>query len=156
MVGLIFQAYYLVPSLTAEENVAVALTFQGTFGQERRRRAAEALERLGIAHRARHRPGQLSGGEQQRVAIARAIVHRPPLLLADEPTGELDVATAPVLMSLNVATSAALLTPVATPANLMVMEPGGYRFNDYWKLGSVVMAWFFVVGVVLVPLIWSF
>lgn len=94
MVGLIFQAYYLVPSLTAEENVAVALTFQGTFGQERRRRAAEALERLGLAHRARHRPGQLSGGEQQRVAIARAIVHRPPLLLADEPTGNLDRATA--------------------------------------------------------------
>ncbi len=93
-VGLIFQAYYLVPSLTAEENVAVALTFQGTFGQERRRRAAEALERLGLAHRARHRPGQLSGGEQQRVAIARAIVHRPPLLLADEPTGNLDRATA--------------------------------------------------------------
>ncbi len=94
MVGLVFQAYYLVPNLTAEENVAVALTFQGTFGRQRRRRAAEAIERLGLAHRARHRPGQLSGGEQQRVAIARAIVHRPPLLLADEPTGNLDRATA--------------------------------------------------------------
>lgn len=94
MVGLIFQAYYLVPSLTAEENVAVALMFQGVFGQQRHRRAAEALERLGLAHRARHRPGQLSGGEQQRVAIARAVVHQPPLLLADEPTGNLDSATA--------------------------------------------------------------
>ncbi len=94
MVGLVFQSYYLVPNLTAEENVAVALTFQGTFGRQRRRRAAEAVERLGLARRARHRPGQLSGGEQQRVAIARAIVHRPPLLLADEPTGNLDRATA--------------------------------------------------------------
>jgi putative ABC transport system ATP-binding protein len=94
MIGLIFQAYYLVPRMTAEENVAVALTFQGTFGRERRRRAVDAIERLGLASRAKHRPGQLSGGEQQRVAIARAIVHRPPLLLADEPTGNLDHATA--------------------------------------------------------------
>ncbi len=67
---------------------------------------------------------------------------------------ELDVSVAPVLMCLNVAAHAALLTPVATPANLMVMEPGGYRFTDYWKLGIVVMGWFFVVGVFLVPVIW--
>jgi len=93
-IGLIFQAYYLVPSMTAAENVEVALTFQGTFGRERRRRAIDAIERLGLASRAKHRPGQLSGGEQQRVAIARAIVHQPPLLLADEPTGNLDHATA--------------------------------------------------------------
>ena len=85
--------------------------------------------------------------------MATALIVIPIALSA---AAELDVAMAPVLMSLNVATSAALLTPVATPANLMVMEPGGYRFNDYWKLGVVVMAWFFVVGVVLVPLIWSF
>jgi di/tricarboxylate transporter len=58
-------------------------------------------------------------------------------------------------MCLNVATSAAPLTPVATPANLMVMEPGGYRFTDYWKLGIVVMGWYFVVAVFLVPLVWS-
>jgi di/tricarboxylate transporter len=67
---------------------------------------------------------------------------------------ELDVSVAPVLISLNVAFHAALLTPVATPANLMVMEPGGYRFGDYWKLGLVVMAWYFVVSVFIVPLIW--
>lgn len=85
--------------------------------------------------------------------MATALIVIPIALSA---AAELDVATAPVLMSLNVATSAALLTPVATPANLMVMEPGGYRFDDYWKLGLVVMAWFMVVGVVLVPLIWSF
>ena len=67
---------------------------------------------------------------------------------------ELDVSPRPVLMAVNVAATAALLTPVATPANLMVMEPGGYRFGDYWKLGLPLMAWYFVVSVILVPLIW--
>jgi putative ABC transport system ATP-binding protein len=99
-VGFIFQSYYLVPSLTAQENVALALTFQGTFGSQRTRLAAEAIARVGLAHRAGHRPSQLSGGEQQRVAIARAIVHQPPLLLADEPTGNLDRATATEVVSL--------------------------------------------------------
>jgi di/tricarboxylate transporter len=69
---------------------------------------------------------------------------------------EMDVAATPVLMSLNVATSAALLTPVATPANLMVMEPGGYRFGDYWKIGLPILAWYFVVAIVWVPIIWRF
>ena len=100
VVGLVFQSYYLVPSLTAQENIALALTFQGTFGDERRRRAAEALRRVGLEGRARHRPSQLSGGEQQRVALARAIVHSPPLLLADEPTGNLDHTTAEEVMAL--------------------------------------------------------
>jgi putative ABC transport system ATP-binding protein len=100
VVGFVFQSYYLVPSLTAEENVALALTFQGTFGEERRRRADEALCRVGLERRAGHRPSQLSGGEQQRVALARAIVHAPPLLLADEPTGNLDRATAEEVVSL--------------------------------------------------------
>ena len=99
-VGFIFQSYYLVPSMTAEENVALALTFQGTFGRQRRQQAGEAIRRVGLEPRARHRPSQLSGGEQQRVAIARAMVHRPPLLLADEPTGNLDRATAGEMMSL--------------------------------------------------------
>jgi ABC-type lipoprotein export system ATPase subunit len=89
-VGFVFQAFHLVPSMTAAGNVALALTLQGTYGADRRRRAAEALQRVGLASRADHRPGQLSGGEQQRVALARAIVHQPPLLLADEPTGNLD------------------------------------------------------------------
>jgi di/tricarboxylate transporter len=69
---------------------------------------------------------------------------------------ELGVSPRPVLMAVNVAAAAALLTPVATPANLMVMEPGGYRFGDYWKLGLPLLGWFFVVSVVLVPVIWSF
>ncbi|HUT88653.1 MAG TPA: ABC transporter ATP-binding protein [Thermoguttaceae bacterium] len=100
MVGFVFQSYYLVSSMTAEENVALALTFQGTFGETRRSKAAEAIRRVGLERRADHRPNQLSGGEQQRVAIARAIVHTPPLLLADEPTGNLDRATAGEMMSL--------------------------------------------------------
>ncbi len=100
VVGLVFQSYYLVPSLTAEENVALALTFQGVFGDERRCRADEAIRRVGLERRAGHRPSQLSGGEQQRVALARAIVHMPPLLLADEPTGNLDRATAQEVISL--------------------------------------------------------
>jgi di/tricarboxylate transporter len=84
--------------------------------------------------------------------MATALIVIPIALSA---AAELDVAVAPVLMALNVATSAALLTPVATPANLMVMEPGGYRFNDYWKLGLPILAWFFLVAVFWVPVIWK-
>jgi putative ABC transport system ATP-binding protein len=89
-VGFIFQAFHLVPSLTASANVAAALTFRGIYGSERQRRTLEALQRVGLESRATHRPSQLSGGEQQRVAIARAMVNRPAILLADEPTGNLD------------------------------------------------------------------
>ena len=69
---------------------------------------------------------------------------------------ELDVSVQPVLMAVNVAATASFLTPVATPANMMVMEPGGYRFSDYWKLGLVLMVLYFIVAVFLVPAIWSF
>lgn len=99
-VGFVFQSFYLVPGLSAQQNVAVALTFQGVFGRRRRELAREAICRVGLEPRAHHRPNQLSGGEQQRVALARAIVHRPPLLLADEPTGNLDRANAENVMAL--------------------------------------------------------
>jgi putative ABC transport system ATP-binding protein len=99
-VGIVFQAFHLVPSMTAEANVALALTLRGTYGAERRRRTAEALRRVGLGPRAGHLPGQLSGGEQQRVALARAIAHLPPLLLADEPTGNLDRRTAAEVLDL--------------------------------------------------------
>ena len=99
-VGFIFQSFHLVPSMSARANIALALTFQGTFGSERNQRTAEALRRVGLEHRADHRPGQLSGGEQQRLAVARAIVHQPPLLFDDDPTGNLDRRNATDVMNL--------------------------------------------------------
>jgi ABC-type lipoprotein export system ATPase subunit len=89
-VGFVFQRFFLLPMLTAEENVMLPMLEAGVPAGARRARAAALLERMGLAGRAAHRPGQLSGGEMQRVAIARALANRPALLLADEPTGELD------------------------------------------------------------------
>jgi len=90
LIGMVFQSFHLLPTLTAEDNVALPLLLQGEHGAAARRRAGESLARVGMEPRAQHKPGELSGGEQQRVAIARALVHRPRLLLADEPTGNLD------------------------------------------------------------------
>jgi putative ABC transport system ATP-binding protein len=89
-VGFIFQNFNLINELTISENVELPLLYTGVGKSERKERVQELLERLRIAHRSRHYPQQLSGGQQQRVAVARAIVHRPPLILADEPTGNLD------------------------------------------------------------------
>jgi putative ABC transport system ATP-binding protein len=92
-IGFVFQRFFLLPMLTAAENVELPQSEAGVPKQERRRRSLELLEYVGLAARADHRPSQLSGGEMQRVAIARALANRPRLLLADEPTGELDQAT---------------------------------------------------------------
>ncbi|MCM2306701.1 MAG: ABC transporter ATP-binding protein [Sulfuritalea sp.] len=89
-VGFVFQSFNLIPNLTALENVMLPMEFDGVPGRERRRRASALLERIGLAARLAHKPRELSGGEQQRVAIARALANSPPLILADEPTGNLD------------------------------------------------------------------
>ncbi|MFL5402302.1 MAG: ABC transporter ATP-binding protein [Gemmatimonadales bacterium] len=98
--GFVFQRFHLLPVLTAQENVELPMAEAGVAGRERRVRALELLGYVGLAHRARHRATQLSGGEMQRVAIARALANRPVLLLADEPTGELDAATGEEILAL--------------------------------------------------------
>jgi putative ABC transport system ATP-binding protein len=99
-IGFVFQHFNLVPSLTALENVMLPLRYAGVRGGERARRAREALEHVGLAARANHRPAELSGGEQQRVAVARAIVTRPAIVLGDEVTGELDTKTSRAVIEL--------------------------------------------------------
>jgi putative ABC transport system ATP-binding protein len=89
-IGLVFQAFHLLDVLSAEENVSLPLALAGASAAAARTRAVHVLDLVGLAHRRHHRPGQLSGGEQQRVALARALVAKPPILLADEPTGNLD------------------------------------------------------------------
>lgn len=99
-VGMIFQNFNLIPTMSAAENVGLALAFGGLRGAERKQRAQELLSRVGLADRVTHRPAELSGGEQQRVAIARALANRPRVLLADEPTGNLDSTRAHELLAL--------------------------------------------------------
>jgi putative ABC transport system ATP-binding protein len=99
-VGFVFQSFNLINDLNVAENVEVALLYMGVPSAERRQRVAIALERVDLAHRARHMPKQLSGGQQQRVAVARALVSNPSLILADEPTGNLDSANGEAVMEM--------------------------------------------------------
>ena len=99
-IGFIFQSFNLIGDLTVFENVELPLTYRGMRPAERRQRVTEALERVGMAHRAKHLPSQLSGGQQQRVAVARAVAGEPVILLADEPTGNLDSKSGEAVMEL--------------------------------------------------------
>jgi putative ABC transport system ATP-binding protein len=112
-VGFVFQNFNLIDDLTVAQNVEVALIYRRVPGAERRRRVEAALERVGLAHRAKHMPKQLSGGQQQRVAVARALVADPKVILADEPTGNLDTANGDAVME--------MLTGVARAGTTIVM-----------------------------------
>jgi putative ABC transport system ATP-binding protein len=99
-IGFVFQAFNLIGDLTVYENVELPLVYRGVSSSERKQRALESLERVGMAHRTKHYPSQLSGGQQQRVAVARAVVGKPSILLADEPTGNLDSKNSEAVMGL--------------------------------------------------------
>jgi lipoprotein-releasing system ATP-binding protein len=118
-VGMIFQNFNLIPTMSARENVSLALAFGGLRGQQRRKRSSELLARVGLGDRLSHRPSELSGGEQQRVAIARAVANAPRILLADEPTGNLDPHTADhVFETLRQLVSASGLAAIIATHNL--------------------------------------
>ncbi|SMX93009.1 putative ABC transport system ATP-binding protein [Brevibacterium sp. Mu109] len=112
-ISFVFQQFHLLPTVSATENVATGLLYTGASPSERQERAVAALEAVGLGHRLRNRPGELSGGEQQRVAIARALVRDPAVLFADEPTGALDSATGEAII--------ALLTGIADAGTAVVM-----------------------------------
>lgn len=99
-IGFVFQAFNLIGDLTVHENVELPLTYRGMSAAERKRRVSEALEKVGMSNRAKHYPPQLSGGQQQRVAVARAVAGEPAILLADEPTGNLDSSNGEAVMDL--------------------------------------------------------
>ena len=117
-VGFIFQSFNLIEDLNVAENVEVSLLYRGISSSERKRRIAAALERVGLAHRAKHLPHQLSGGQQQRVAIARAVVANPKLILADEPTGNLDTENGAAVMDMLAEINAAGTTVVMVTHSL--------------------------------------
>ncbi|HTU81144.1 MAG TPA: ABC transporter ATP-binding protein [Candidatus Acidoferrales bacterium] len=124
-IGFIFQNFNLIGDLTVEENVELPLTYRGVSKAERRRRVSEVLQGVNIAHRARHYPSQLSGGQQQRVAVARALAGNPSVLLADEPTGNLDSAHGAAVME--------LLAELHENGSTIVMVTHDRRFARYAK-----------------------
>ena len=121
-IGFIFQQFNLLPKLTAQENVELPLIYQGMSASKRHARSEEVLERVGLLDRMDHKPTELSGGQQQRVAIARALASRPSLLLADEPTGNLDFRTSAEVMKILLSINAAGVTVVMTTHNQYIVD----------------------------------
>lgn len=121
-VGFVFQSFNLIPTMTARRNVELPLVFAGASPEERAGRAAAALESVGLGHRIDHRPTELSGGEQQRVAIARAVVNEPSIMLADEPTGNLDTRTGLEILELMREMNAAGRTLLITTHDRSIAE----------------------------------
>jgi ABC-type lipoprotein export system ATPase subunit len=134
MVGLVFQQFHLIPTMTARENVALPLILAGVPPNSRSQQAAHALEQVGLADRMDHRPAELSGGEQQRVATARALVGDPPLLLADEPTGNLDADTGAqiidLLARLHDAENRTVIVVTHHPAEIDAVSDRIFRLRD--------------------------
>ena len=128
-IGFVFQSFGLMPLLSAQENVELPLHIAGVSWRERRRRAREALESVGLGPRGRHRPYELSGGEQQRVSIARALVANPEVVFADEPTGELDTATARAITAILREISAKGATVIAATHDLALAEAADRRLE---------------------------
>jgi putative ABC transport system ATP-binding protein len=124
-IGFIFQNFNLIGDLSVEENIELPLTYRGMTKAERRRRVSEVMQRVDIAHRARHYPAQLSGGQQQRVAVARALAGEPSVLLADEPTGNLDTKNGDSVMQ--------LLSELHDSGSTIVMVTHDRRFAKYAK-----------------------
>jgi putative ABC transport system ATP-binding protein len=131
-IGFVFQQFFLLPSLSAVDNVALGLLYSGVPARERTERAVEALQRVGLAHRLAHRPGQLSGGEQQRTAIARALVRDPAVLFADEPTGALDSATGESILELltGVAANGTAVVVITHDAGIAARMERQVRIHD--------------------------